>query len=574
MRSKLKRYLCAATVCAMLLCIFPTAYAADTVQSLFVTLAADTGNVHVSGVHPLGENMRVSVSVAVDGELFYRRELAAQVGGEFAVEYTMDYGTEQSAGDKSGKYTVTVGGAGLTAVQTTYPFVNKKDGVAIVAAANGAGTATAMKSVVSTYADACGFDLTPAGDFYTLSPAGKTAVYTALAARCDYTLTTQFIEAFNKAKAVLNLNEGTAANAETLVSTYKSVIGLNTGATSYYAKLKTAAGRARACAAIVGKDFLPTDTSAVVQAFEKAVLTELINETDTSNRSSLITYIEAINAQDGNISTANYNSTYLTDTDRADILTAMAQAVQSAPFADASEVKTKFEALCAAKVEAAQNPPAQVVGGGGGGKTSRVSIGTDKATVTDTAQTPTETAFSDVSATHWAAEAVNALCARGIVNGTGNGTFAPDAQIKREEFVKLIVCALDLPAEQTEKAFDDVPDDAWYYPYVMQAYALNVVQGIDFDTFGTGESITREQMCTVIYRAMKLKDINIDTNDAQLNFADGEEIATYAQDAIAALYRGGVINGVGNNCIAPRDMATRAQAAKMLYMLMKKGGLL
>lgn len=576
MMSNLKTRLCAAIACAMLLCGLQPTYAAEQVQNLSVTQTAATGEVSVSGVHPSGKNMRISISVSVNDKLYYRRELSSGEGGVFTVPYAMDYGTAEVAGDVSGKYTVTVGGAGLSSTVTTYPFVNTKDGVAIVAAANGATTSEQMKTVVETYGDACGFDLSESGDFYPLSGDGKQAIYTALAAVTNYTLTAEFISDFNRVKALQCLNEGAAAQAEALVNRYKDDIGFDMGASSYYAKLTTDEGKKSVCEAVVGKNLSLSlsDKSAAIKAFEAAVLTQLINETNTETRGNVITYLNAINDRGcGTISMEDYNSTYLTDTDRSDIISALVERASQNPFTDVNDVKTEFEQLASDKLAEAKKPD-KSNSQSGGGKTNRVSIADGAETVVPPAQTVTPSVFSDVSETHWAAEAVNALYTRNIVNGTGGGAFSPDAQIKREEFVKLIVGALNLPDEDTEKVFTDVPEDAWFYPYVMKAYALNVVQGVDFDTFGAGENISREQMCAIIYRAMKLANINLEANDAQMTFVDSNDISDYAQTAVTALYRGGVINGMDGETIAPKAAATRAMATKMIYTLMKKGGLL
>lgn len=574
--SNLKTRFCAAIACAMLLCGLQPTYAAEQVQNLSVTQTAATGEVSVSGVHPSGKNMRISISVSVNNELFYRRELSTGEGGAFTVPYAMDYGTAEVAGDVSGKYTVTVGGAGLSSAVTTYPFVNTKDGVAIVVAANGATTFEQMKTVVETYGDACGFDLSESGDFYPLSGDGKQAIYMELAAVTNYTLTAEFISDFNRVKAIQCLNEGAAAQAEALVNKYKDDIGFDMGASSYYAKLATDEDKKSVCEAVVGKNLSLSlsDKSTAIKAFEAAVLTQLINETNTETRGNVITYLNAINDRGcGTISMDDYNSTYLTDTDRSDIIAALVERASQSPFTDVNDVKTEFEQLASDKLAEAKKP-GKDNSSSGGGTTKRVSIAGGVATVVPSTQTVTPSVFSDVSETHWAAEAVNALYTRNIVNGTGDGAFSPDAQIKREEFVKLIVGALNLPEEDTEKVFTDVPEDTWFYPYVMKAYALNVVQGVDFDTFGAGENISREQMCAIIYRAMKLANINLETNDAQMTFVDSNDISDYAQTAVTALYRGGVINGMDGDTIAPKAAATRAMATKMIYTLMKKGGLL
>lgn len=56
--------------------------------------------------------------------------------------------------------------------------------------------------------------------------------------------------------------------------------------------------------------------------------------------------------------------------------------------------------------------------------------------------TPVDTEFTDVSETHWASGYIAACVESEILNGMGDGTFAPDAPVTHEQAVKMVVCAL------------------------------------------------------------------------------------------------------------------------------------
>ena len=75
-------------------------------------------------------------------------------------------------------------------------------------------------------------------------------------------------------------------------------------------------------------------------------------------------------------------------------------------------------------------------------------------------------------------------------------------------------------------------------------------------------------MAVFCYRLLKI--IKREYNDAEctksdLNFADSDEIADYAIEAVAAMSKLGIINGKGNNKFDPKAYCTRAEAAKIFF---------
>ncbi len=174
--------------------------------------------------------------------------------------------------------------------------------------------------------------------------------------------------------------------------------------------------------------------------------------------------------------------------------------------------------------------------------------------------------FADLGEAAWAATAIKALAEKGIISGRGDGNFYPNDTVTREEFVKIIVMAFDALDEKATASFDDVAEDRWSYKYIATANRLGLVTGLDEHTFNPTGTITREDMAVIMHRAMKLA--KLEDGAYSLDFADSDEIADYAKEAVAQLAGKNIINGMGDNMFAPKGTVTRAQAAKVVYELL------
>jgi len=181
-------------------------------------------------------------------------------------------------------------------------------------------------------------------------------------------------------------------------------------------------------------------------------------------------------------------------------------------------------------------------------------------------QVATPQAFNDIQSVSWAYDSIMKLFDEGIVSASSDGRFRPDDNITREEFVKLIVCAFAPDAEASSHKFTDATENAWYNEYISKAYALGIVTGYPDGSFGVGENISREDMVTVIARALEALGNSFE-NSTSMTFSDKDEISAYAYDYVEALTSLGVINGMGNGTFAPKSTATRAQAAKVIASL-------
>ena len=203
--------------------------------------------------------------------------------------------------------------------------------------------------------------------------------------------------------------------------------------------------------------------------------------------------------------------------------------------------------------------------GGGGGSKSSFSSGMTPLPQLKPAEPITKTdindVFSDLGEYGWAINKIDELYEKGIINGDGNGKFNPELSVTREEFVKML-CLAVLKTDYTEECtFADVSRNDWYYKYVAAACNAGIVTGIDEKNFGSGMYITRQDAAVMICRALEASGIPISADGENAVFDDSESIADYAVQAVAAMKKLRIINGMGDNRFCPEELCTRAQAA-------------
>jgi len=205
--------------------------------------------------------------------------------------------------------------------------------------------------------------------------------------------------------------------------------------------------------------------------------------------------------------------------------------------------------------------------GGGGGLSVGGTLPQDGVSLDEFE--PKKITFSDVSEDHWAYESILALAQGGAISGRGDGTFAPDMDVTREEFVKMAVVALGITVDGSkETSYTDVDASAWYSPYLAAAEKEGIISGIGEGKFGVGRTITRQEAATILYRIATAQGKTF--TPATLKFTDDDSIAEFAKEAVYALKGAGIINGVSAREFAPVANCSRAQSAKLIFGLSGK----
>ena len=183
-----------------------------------------------------------------------------------------------------------------------------------------------------------------------------------------------------------------------------------------------------------------------------------------------------------------------------------------------------------------------------------------------TVQKP-DTRFDDVAKSAWYYKAVEYVAGNGIMSGVSAREFAPNAGFSRAMLAQTLYAMSGKPAVKAEGTFADVAANAWYADAVNWAAEKGYVSGVGDGKFAPDASVTREQMALILYRYAGSPDAS---GMAQKEFADSSSVSAYAADAIRWAVHEGLISGMENNTLAPQGTATRAQVAQILMNFHQK----
>ena len=177
--------------------------------------------------------------------------------------------------------------------------------------------------------------------------------------------------------------------------------------------------------------------------------------------------------------------------------------------------------------------------------------------------------FNDVTSSGWYKHYVDFIAAREIVKGFGNGIFGPDQNITRAQFVMILKNLAGDKTIYTTTSFSDVTATSWYSGAVEWAYENNIVYGSN-GRFDPDAKITRQDISVMIARyAEKYEGYTFEKTTAAVTFTDSGDIAAYASGAVSTMQQAGILAGPGDGTFKPRDNATRAEAAKMIDVLIR-----
>ena len=178
-----------------------------------------------------------------------------------------------------------------------------------------------------------------------------------------------------------------------------------------------------------------------------------------------------------------------------------------------------------------------------------------------------ELPFTDID-NHWSKDAVMEMYSYGIVNGYEDSTYRPDNTVTRAEFAKMLYSAVvkEGGIDAAENPFADV-QTAWYSIPIISLYNSGVISGTSENSFDPQADLTREQMVTMIVRCAQTYDIFDLIPDQSKNisdFSDADQISEYAQESFTYAYQAGIVSGTQNQLL-PSKVTSRAEVAQILY---------
>ncbi|MBS6831773.1 MAG: S-layer homology domain-containing protein [Clostridiales bacterium] len=167
--------------------------------------------------------------------------------------------------------------------------------------------------------------------------------------------------------------------------------------------------------------------------------------------------------------------------------------------------------------------------------------------------------FADVADDFWAAKDIYTLKDAGIIGGKSATEFDPEGDVTRAEFAKMVVGLFGYKATSDAVNFEDCKAEDWFTPYVAAGVEAGVIKGVSDTEFAPNATITREDACTILGRAL-----NKVAASNELKFTDADKVAEYAVPYVALLSELGYVNGYEDGSFAPTNNITRAEAAKII----------
>lgn len=177
--------------------------------------------------------------------------------------------------------------------------------------------------------------------------------------------------------------------------------------------------------------------------------------------------------------------------------------------------------------------------------------------------------YTDLSGTHWAYDYVQELSMDGYVQGMDETEFAPEKPMTRAQLVQLIVRMMGLTPSGSGTSFNDVASGSWYEDAITAAAEAGIVQGVGGGHFEPDRTVTREEMAVMLMKALMKSGMQLDETGASgAGFTDAGHISEWAQTYVAQAVELGLLQGRGNGVFAPDEQATRAEGAKVIYMIL------
>ena len=179
--------------------------------------------------------------------------------------------------------------------------------------------------------------------------------------------------------------------------------------------------------------------------------------------------------------------------------------------------------------------------------------------------------FTDVSRSDWYYQFVDYVTSKGYFNGTSETTFAPAENMTRAMFVTVLFRFDGAKGDRSQSAFTDVAPGEWYTDAINWAAANRIVDGVGNGKFAPNDPITRAQMCTMIERYLALYKkawkVTLPETGSVSVMVDENAIPAYALAAVKQCQRHGLVNGFEDGTFRPNELSTRAQVAAVIYRM-------
>lgn len=221
--------------------------------------------------------------------------------------------------------------------------------------------------------------------------------------------------------------------------------------------------------------------------------------------------------------------------------------------------------ITAATAQNSVSSPGGGGGGGGGGASGGGSVIQQQPSVSITPDVPIIPATLTDIENHWGKSYIDKLNSLGYISGYEDNTYRPDNNITRAEFTALVIRILNTKTVKYNNSYSDISDKDWYADYVETALSSGLVS--EDETFRPQDNIRRDELVKIAVCAYLLSHETPTLNTPLSNFMDAGRISEWAKEYVHIGLNLGLIRGDSDRNFNADSNATRAESAAILSRL-------
>ncbi len=168
--------------------------------------------------------------------------------------------------------------------------------------------------------------------------------------------------------------------------------------------------------------------------------------------------------------------------------------------------------------------------------------------------------------TGWSKAAMTFSVDNGLLNGKSANKIEPASNLTRAEMATIINRAFGAEVKGDISSYTDVKTSDWFYTEMQKAVNMQTFQGDGNGKLRPNSAVTREEVMTVIARAIVLETTDY---SSIAKFKDYSLVSDWAKPYVAALIANGYVNGYEDNTVKPKANITREEFAQLMYNIFK-----
>lgn len=170
---------------------------------------------------------------------------------------------------------------------------------------------------------------------------------------------------------------------------------------------------------------------------------------------------------------------------------------------------------------------------------------------------------SDLSPSQWYYDAVEYTLAQGYFTGMEDGRFCPDQPLSRAQLSQ-VLWTVGGCLESEGARFTDAGADDWFYPAISWCQQEGLIAGYEDGSFAPDAQLTREQLACVLYRCARRSGASLRPTADLNQYTDAGEVSPWAQDSMRWAVSNRLLNSDGG-ALRPAAPVTRGELAAALY---------